>query len=193
MNVFNEIQMNTKIGDSLKQLRLDMGVTQEYVEKKTMIPASKLSLYEKGVKFPELRTICKLATLYKCSIDSIVFNNGYHQCAYWPSDEFGQTLNALEVLVQNRIIVLTDEGITFNSLQYGLLIDYMKKFRQLYNEEDELLFDKVIRLRKETGLKKTKLDNEDRREVEEVIENNPSYNFHIPDKDVKYCFTIISE
>jgi Predicted transcriptional regulators len=60
------------IGEILKSLRLEKGLSQVQAADRIHISKSRLSSYELDVNEPNLETIIKLADLYDVSIDTLV-------------------------------------------------------------------------------------------------------------------------
>lgn len=60
------------IGEILKSLRLEKGLSQVQAADRMHISKSRLSSYELDVNEPNLETIIKLADLYDVSIDTLV-------------------------------------------------------------------------------------------------------------------------
>ena len=58
--------------DRLKELREDIGYTQDYVAEKLSVTRQTISAYEKGISEPTLSNLVKLADLYNCSIDYLL-------------------------------------------------------------------------------------------------------------------------
>lgn len=66
---------NLKIGEILKNIRIDHRYKQEYVAKVLGIKGNSYSQYENNINTPSLENMIKLAELYNCTIDDILNDN----------------------------------------------------------------------------------------------------------------------
>jgi putative transcriptional regulator len=57
----------------LRKLRKQIKLTQEAVAEKVDVTKDYISMLERGIKVPGRELIVKLATLYGCSVDYILF------------------------------------------------------------------------------------------------------------------------
>lgn len=55
----------------IKELRKEKNFTQKMVEELTGIDRTTISAYEKGIRIPSIDNACKLADLYKVSLDKL--------------------------------------------------------------------------------------------------------------------------
>ena len=61
-----------KFSKRLKELRINKGFTQEDLAKKINISPSSISLYERGVREPNLNTLIQLAEILETSTDYLL-------------------------------------------------------------------------------------------------------------------------
>ena len=67
------MDIKDKLSINLKTIRLSKNLTQEEVGKGLGVKKQVISDYERGKTLPDLNSIIKLATFFKCSIDSLIF------------------------------------------------------------------------------------------------------------------------
>jgi len=60
------------MGEKLKMLRKEMGLTQTQVAARTGVVVSAVSAYESGMRYPSYKVLIKLAALYHVSTDFLL-------------------------------------------------------------------------------------------------------------------------
>lgn len=68
----NHLSFTEKIGQRLKQVRLNKGLSAVEVCKQLNIGTSSMSNYERGERMPSLEILIKISELYEMSIDELV-------------------------------------------------------------------------------------------------------------------------
>ncbi|WP_245946747.1 helix-turn-helix domain-containing protein [Paenibacillus cellulosilyticus] len=68
----NHLSFAEKIGQRLKQVRLNKGLSAVEVCKQLNIGTSSMSNYERGERMPSLEILIKISELYEMSIDELV-------------------------------------------------------------------------------------------------------------------------
>ncbi len=68
---------NYKIGDNLREARMEKGYKLEYVEGILGISKSSLSKYENSISEPPFNSLVMLADLYEVSLDYLFSRNIY--------------------------------------------------------------------------------------------------------------------
>lgn len=96
-----DIMTGFKVAETLKELRIHMGLTQEAVSQKLNISRQAYSYYESGRRLPDLDTACRLADFFQISLDQLVVK-GLHPVhadpfAALPSD-YQTLLNTYQIL-----------------------------------------------------------------------------------------------
>lgn len=91
------------LGEKIRQLRTERGLTQTQLAKKLNLSKSSISKYESGQKFPTLETLINIAALFHTSLDSLA------------GLEKGATISAAE-LTERQTAILN-----------SLLIEFHKK------------------------------------------------------------------
>lgn len=64
--------MKNTIGNNIKKLRKESGITQEQIASKLCIGRQALSNYETGKRIPDIYELIVLADLFEVSLDTIV-------------------------------------------------------------------------------------------------------------------------
>ena len=64
--------MKNTIGNNIKKLRKESGITQEQIASKLCISRQALSNYETGTRIPDIYELIVLADLFEVSLDTIV-------------------------------------------------------------------------------------------------------------------------
>lgn len=64
--------MKNTIGNNIKKLRKESGITQEQIASKLCISSQALSNYETGKRIPDIYELIVLADLFEVSLDTIV-------------------------------------------------------------------------------------------------------------------------
>lgn len=64
--------MKNTIGNNIKKLRKESGITQEQIASKLCINRQALSNYETGKRIPDIYELIVLADLFEVSLDTIV-------------------------------------------------------------------------------------------------------------------------
>ncbi len=64
--------MKNTIGNNIKKLRKESGITQEQIASKLCISRQALSNYEIGKRLPDIYELIELADLFEVSLDTIV-------------------------------------------------------------------------------------------------------------------------
>ena len=70
---------DSKIGQTLKELRNHSGKTQDDISKDLNITRQTYSYYETGTRIPSLEMACRLAAYYHITLDQLVLPDGYRQ------------------------------------------------------------------------------------------------------------------
>lgn len=73
--------MNENTGEILKKLRKEHGLTQQDVSGLLGIDRTTYTFYETGKTVPSLSTVKKLARMYSCSVDYLVYGEEYSRDA----------------------------------------------------------------------------------------------------------------
>lgn len=60
------------LGEKIKMLRTERGLTQDQLGKKLNLSKSSISKYESGQKIPTLETLVNIAALFHTSLDALV-------------------------------------------------------------------------------------------------------------------------
>lgn len=63
---------------TLSELRLEIGLTQKELNKKTGIPMSSIAMYETGERTPSLKRAKKLAGFFQVPVEEIIFGKTVH-------------------------------------------------------------------------------------------------------------------
>ena len=61
-----------ELKNKLKELRIAHGMTQEAVAERLGISSQTVSKWERGLLFPDITLLPKIALLFKCSIDCLL-------------------------------------------------------------------------------------------------------------------------
>lgn len=61
-----------KVGETLKELRIHSGMTQEAISKELNISRQVYSYYESGRRLPDLQTACRMAGYLRITLDQLV-------------------------------------------------------------------------------------------------------------------------
>ena len=64
--------MKNTIGNNIKKLRKESGITQEQIASKLCISRQALSNYETGKRIPDIYELIVFADLFEVSLDTIV-------------------------------------------------------------------------------------------------------------------------
>lgn len=57
---------------TIKSLRKEKGLTQQALAEMVNVDKSTVSCWERGVCFPQKRTLLKLAEIFQCTIDDLI-------------------------------------------------------------------------------------------------------------------------
>ena len=68
---------NYKVGETLKELRIHQGLTQQEISQQLNISRQVYSYYESGRRLPDLDTACRLANYFQITLDQLVLT-GLH-------------------------------------------------------------------------------------------------------------------
>lgn len=68
---------NYKVGETLKELRIHQGLTQQEISQQLNISRQVYSYYESGRRLPDLDTACRLAAYFHITLDQLVLT-GLH-------------------------------------------------------------------------------------------------------------------
>jgi transcriptional regulator with XRE-family HTH domain len=60
------------IGEKIRQLRVENGMTQKELAKKVGVSASAIGMYEQGRRIPDSTVLTRLARILKCSTDELL-------------------------------------------------------------------------------------------------------------------------
>ena len=60
------------LGDMIKKLRLEKGITQDELAKKLNLSASTISLYENNMRDPDIRTLIDLSKVFDVTTDYLL-------------------------------------------------------------------------------------------------------------------------
>lgn len=66
-----------KVGETLKELRIHSGMTQETISKELNMSRQVYSYYESGRRLPDLETACRMAGYLRITLDQLVIT-GLH-------------------------------------------------------------------------------------------------------------------
>lgn len=107
--------MLIQLGDRLKQLRKEKGLSSKSVAQALGIPPTTYSSYETGTREPYSDTLIKLADFHNCSIDYLLGITNERETAKEKSPPDNQIREAL----YQKLLLLDDETIQ-------QVIDYVK-------------------------------------------------------------------
>lgn len=79
----------TSVGQRIKQRRIELNLTQSYIQMKTGISSGNLSEIENGNRTPSMATLYRLSDILACSIDWIV--KGAYEPEHVMSDDMAET------------------------------------------------------------------------------------------------------
>ena len=74
-----------KISETLKELRVQSGLTQDEFSKKLNVARQTYSAYERGVRRPDVDMICRTAELYNVSLDWLILGTSDEEAAPFAS------------------------------------------------------------------------------------------------------------
>lgn len=116
----------TEIGQVLAELRSEKGVYQKELAVYLNVSIGTISNYEKGVHYPDLVTLSKLADFFGVTTDYLLSRTGYR---YNP-----ETLNR-PLTKDYTIANLVNTALELSQRDRGLLVDYagLLKLRQTIN------------------------------------------------------------
>jgi transcriptional regulator with XRE-family HTH domain len=60
------------IGDKIKDLRIELGITQKELGEKIGVNPNTITNYEKGYREPDINTLNKLADIFECTVDYLM-------------------------------------------------------------------------------------------------------------------------
>lgn len=94
-----------ELKENLKRRRIAAGLTQGELAAALQVKQAAVSLWETGRNEPDLKTLVKLATLYKCSLDDLA---GF--CAAAPAEAaaIAQKISGLETRDRETIEIMVD-------------------------------------------------------------------------------------
>ena len=113
-----------ELKNKLRELRISHGMTQEAVAERLGISSQTVSKWERGLLFPDITLLPKIALLFKCSIDSL-----FDMDQVWSIEhrkEFGEKIHALhEKKDWNGVYQAWIREIELNPDHYGNYADVM--------------------------------------------------------------------
>ena len=125
-----------ELKNKLRELRISHGMTQEAVAERLGISSQTVSKWERGLLFPDITLLPKIALLFKCSIDSL-----FDMDLVWSIEhrkEFGEKIHALhEKKDWNGVYQAWIREIELNPDHYGNYADVMLHVyrKKLYDKE----------------------------------------------------------
>ena len=72
-------QIKQAFGNSLKELRAHLGITQVALEEATQIPRQSLSVYERGEILPTISQAYKITRFFRLSIEDFIIYGAHEQ------------------------------------------------------------------------------------------------------------------
>jgi transcriptional regulator with XRE-family HTH domain len=82
-----------ELKDKLKKLRVQHNMTQEEVAERLGFSAQTVSKWERGISYPDITLLPKIAKMFRCSIDSL-----FNMQSYWDEEHEKELLEKLEKL-----------------------------------------------------------------------------------------------
>ena len=122
--------------DKLRQLRIARGLTQEAVAEKLGVSSQTVSKWERGLRYPDISLLPKIAVLYQCSIDNIFQMN-----TVWGIEHQQQFQSEIRKLREMRdydgMYRAWLQEIELNPDQYANYLDVMRFviWRNLFDDE----------------------------------------------------------
>ena len=80
-----------ELKDKLKKLRIQHNMTQEEVAERLGFSAQTVSKWERGISYPDITLLPKIAKMFRCSIDSL-----FNMQSYWDEEHEKELLEKLE-------------------------------------------------------------------------------------------------
>ncbi|WP_069649669.1 helix-turn-helix domain-containing protein [Caloranaerobacter ferrireducens] len=116
--------MDSKFGFRLKTLRKEKQLTQEEVAKLLNVHKGTISNWENGYRFPEEKTLLKMAEIFDCTLDYLLGRTDVKK----PENKATHTKKDIEEMVNEIIQVLIDTGeITQEEVESGELSPEKRK------------------------------------------------------------------
>jgi transcriptional regulator with XRE-family HTH domain len=121
-----------KLGNKLRQLRLDKGYSQEYITHELGMSQSNYCKIESDNHFPTIAVIEKLALLYETNPQAILASEGQHQVQY--NQESPNSINAFMVWQDTQklfeeLISSKDKIIALQTQQIESLAEQLKALK----------------------------------------------------------------
>ena len=97
-----------KIGDRMKKLREEKGLTQSELGKELGISPSTIGMYEQGRRVPDVQILKKMSAFFNVSIDYLLENVNHNVPMKMPKD-LNKFLQQSEIIFDGDTYNLTDE------------------------------------------------------------------------------------
>ncbi|SKC61706.1 helix-turn-helix domain-containing protein [Maledivibacter halophilus] len=124
--------MKKQFGDRLKELRLELGLTQEQLAQKFNTGKASISHYESNKRLPDASTIEKFADFFEVSVDYLLGRKDTYSSEellkHIPK-EYKKSFEKLNLEQLKFVKKMADEDIDPN-----LLIDTMNKINEYYEK-----------------------------------------------------------
>ena len=136
------------IGENIREVRLDLGLSQQALADKCGFSNTILSQYENGKKIPSLVTISKIASELHVSIDRLYYGDENNAFITAVSDDGRKIVNSIYLLWSKGVIWYYEnyayDGYPFPNDRYDkkvgvylVLKKYQEPIRRLLNSLDE--------------------------------------------------------
>lgn len=74
----NDVELKKVFGKKIKELRENFNISQEELSVELGITQRQVSMIERGLSFPQLKTLNKISNVFNCSLSDL-FDNEYLQ------------------------------------------------------------------------------------------------------------------
>jgi|DEB0MinimDraft_6_1074348.scaffolds.fasta_scaffold33028_5 transcriptional regulator with XRE-family HTH domain len=127
----DELSFNLNLGKNLKYLRKQKNWTQTKVAEGLSVSFQQIQKYEKGLNAPSPTSLCKLAQMFKCSMDRLCSENLIHDLK-----TFKEKIENLEIATADGVAVPL-EGM---SGEIEALTNKLRKNSQVFVNNKPLVF-----------------------------------------------------
>lgn len=139
IQIINVEVNNMELGENIKRLRRNMGITQEQLAGDLHVSHKTISKWENGTAFPDVMWLPELAAFFNVSIDELM---GYQLKALTNKERFVQSM------VNEGVLKITDKDILYDSEKLSSNVQ-ITKIGELFADcikENKLQFDAVLGL-----------------------------------------------
>ena len=73
----NDLELKKVFGKKIKELRENINISQEELSERLGITQRQVSMIERGLSFPQLKTLNKIANVFECNISDLFYNEHF--------------------------------------------------------------------------------------------------------------------